>query len=156
MNHKVRPPFSCRSFATMSLVNRANIRRHYHHRHARRLRNFRFASRITPRFAVYVLARALFRCTRVRWHPVFPWLSSSTCVYVRSRRRVAARCSVARVSKVAARQLGTRSGKLAPAATVRPHRECSLCSTASHRALRTKRGLCRPRPAVTHSSRPTP
>lgn len=138
----------------MSLVNRANIRCH-HHRHARRLCNFRFASRITPRFAVYVLARAI----SVHAGSLTSRFPVVVIINVRVRAlspRVAARCSAARVSKVAARQLGARSGKLAPAATVRPHRECSLCSTASHRALRTKRGLCRPRAAVTHSSRPTP
>lgn len=48
--------------------------------------------------------------------------------------------------KCSARQLGTRSSKLAPAAIVRPHRECPLCSAAAaQRALWTKRGLRRPR-----------
>lgn len=152
-----RPPLSYYSPATMPFVIRTNIRRH-HHRHARRLRNFRFASRITPRFAVYVLALAI--SVRGGFVDIRPFSRGyhhqRARVCALSPRAAAARCSAARVSKVAARQLGTRSGKLAPAATVRPHRECSLCSTASHRALRTKRGLCRPQAAVTHSSRPTP
>jgi len=81
MIHKVPdwPPYH--SLITMSLVNRANIRRHYHC-HARRLRNFRFASCITPRFAVYVLARAISVHAGSLTSAVFSWLSSSTCTHI--------------------------------------------------------------------------
>jgi len=100
--------------------------------------------------------RSLFRCARARAREFVDTLSlrSRGCHRAREHSRTPERSHAALTpplvcQKCSARQLGARSSKLAPAATVRPHRECPLCSAAAHRALRTKRGL--PRTAVTHS-----
>lgn len=112
MCHKVPdwPPYrsliQCRS-----CVNRANIR---HHHYQARLRNFRFASCITPRFAVYVLARAISVHAGSLTSAVFPWLSS-TCMYALSLRvaawRAALRCprvkSCCSPTRHKVRQIGT-------------------------------------------------
>jgi len=95
-----------------------------------RARNFRSATRVLRPLSPFT--RSLFRCAR----------AGSLTRASGARAAAAAVCQ-----KCSARQLGARSSKLAPAATVRPHRECPLCSAAAHRALRTKRGL--PRTAVT-------
>jgi hypothetical protein len=96
--------------------------------------------------------RSLFRraCARARAREFVDTLSprSRGCHRAREHSRTPERSHAAFTpplvcQKCSARQLGARSSKLAPAATVRPHRECPLCSAAAHRALRTKRGLPR-------------